>query len=91
MVTLVVVLRFAHINMPTPQLTTAITEGVSDSLRATCIQLQQQLTGIDAQWDAQIFIEELTKLRLYLRGSVNSAAASALPPLNPPRAMAVRE
>ena len=81
----------AHFNMATPQLTTAITEGVSDSLRATCIQLQQRLTGIDAQWDAQILIGELAKLRRYLRVSANAEAASALPPLNPSRAMAVRE
>lgn len=81
----------AHFNMATPQLTTAITEGVSDSLRASCIQLQRRLTGIDAQWDAQIFIGELTKLRRTLRGSFNSAAASALPPLNPPRGINVRE
>ena len=81
----------AHFNMATPQLTTTINEGVSDSLRATCIKLQQRLAGIDAQWDAQIFIGELTNLRRTLRVSVNSQAASALPPLNPPRAMAVRE
>ena len=80
----------AHFNMSTPQLTTAITEGVSDSLRATCITLQQRLTGTDAQWDAQIFIEELAKLRRTLRGSANSTA-SALLPLNPSRAMVMRE
>jgi hypothetical protein len=81
----------AHFNMATPQLTTTINEGVSDSLRATYIKLQQRLAGIDAQWDAQIFIGELTNLRRTLRVSVNSQAASALPPLNPPRAMAMRE
>jgi len=42
----------AHFNMVTPQLTTTITQGVSDA--STCIKLQQRLTSIDTQWDAQI-------------------------------------
>lgn len=78
----------AHFNMSTPQLTIiAVNEGVSNSLRVTCIQLQQRLTGIDVQWDALIFIKELAKLRRDLQVSVNADTASALPPLNPSRAM----
>lgn len=80
----------AQFNMSTPQLTATVREGVSDSLRATCIQLQQRLAGIDAQWNAQILIEELVKLRRYLQVSEDSAA-SALSPLNPPHAMTKRE
>lgn len=75
----------AYFNMSTPQLTAAITEGVSDSLRATYIQLQQRLTGIDVQWDAHVFIGELAKLRRILRVSVSAEVVSALPPLNPSR------
>lgn len=81
----------AQFNMSTPQLTATISEGVSDSLRTTCIQLQQRLAGIDAQWNAQTLIEELAKLRRYLQVSADSAATSALSPLNPPRAKALRE
>ncbi|GJL73094.1 MAG: hypothetical protein NMNS01_22930 [Nitrosomonas sp.] len=77
-------------NMSTSQLTATVSEGVSDSLRATCIQLQQQLAGIDSQWNAQILIEELAELRRYLQVSADSAA-SAFAPLNPPQAMAKRK
>lgn len=75
----------AYFGLSTPCLTVDSIDGVSDRLREACVNLQQQLAGIESSWEARVLIEELAALRRQLQLSGHAASDSPLPPLNPTR------
>ena len=79
----------SHFKMSSAEITIGIlsdkeiNDGARKRLRTNCIALQQQLAGLDSQWDKQVFIDEMIALRRRLKTSSNINATQDLPMLNP--------
>jgi hypothetical protein len=73
------------LGLATTHISMQLDADVSDQLAAECIGLQQNLVGMGAHWNANIFRDELTRFRRCKRSTAGSKLNHALPPLNPTR------